>query len=44
MYNYFVLCGPAEDPANVKAAATVKDAFKAIADGKFLQMQVWEFA
>ena len=36
MYNYFVLCGPAEDPAKVKSAATVKDAFKAIADGKFL--------
>jgi len=35
MYNYFVLCGPAEDPANVKSAASVKDAFKAIAEGKF---------
>ena len=36
MYNFFVLCGPKEDPANVKGAATVLDAFKAIADGKFL--------
>ena len=35
MYNYFVLCGPAEDPAKVKEAASVKDAFKAIADGGF---------
>ena len=35
MYNYFVLCGPAEDPAAVKDAASVKDAFKAIAEGKF---------
>ena len=35
MYNYFVLCGPEEDPANVKAASTVKDAFKQIADGKY---------
>ena len=36
MYNYFVLCGPAEDPASVKSAPDVKAAFKAIADGKFL--------
>ena len=36
MYNFFVLCGPKEDPANVKGASSVKDAFKAIADGKFL--------
>ena len=36
MYNFFVLCGPKEDPANAKGAATVLDAFKAIADGKFL--------
>ena len=35
MYNYFVLCGPSADPAGVKDAATVKDAFKAIADGKY---------
>ena len=36
MYNYFVLCGPSADPAGVEAAATVKDAFKAISDGKFM--------
>ena len=36
MYNFFVLCGPKEDPANTKGAATVLDAFKAISDGKFL--------
>ena len=36
MYNYFVLCGPKDDPAKVAAAADVKEAFKAIADGKFL--------
>ena len=36
MYNFFVLCGPAEDPANVKSATDVKAAFKAIADGKHL--------
>lgn len=36
MYNYFVLCGPEDDPADVKSAADVKAAFKAIADGKFL--------
>lgn len=35
MYNYFVLCGPSADPAGVKDAATVKDAFAAIADGKY---------
>ena len=35
MYNYFVLCGPSADPAGVADAATVKDAFKAIADGGF---------
>ena len=34
LYNYFVLCGPSEDPAGVASAATVLDAFKAIADGK----------
>ena len=34
IYNYFVLCGPAADPAGVKNAASVLDAFKAIADGK----------
>ena len=36
MYNYFVLCGPVDDPAHVKDAADVKAAFKAIADGEFL--------
>ena len=36
LYNYFVLCGPKDDPAHVREAATVQDAFKAIADGKFL--------
>ncbi|MDO5563886.1 MAG: substrate-binding domain-containing protein [Eubacteriales bacterium] len=36
MYNFFVLCGPKEDKANVKNSATVLDAFKAIADGKYL--------
>ena len=34
LYNYFVLCGPSADPAGVKNAASVLDAFKAIADGK----------
>jgi len=36
MYNYFVLCGPQADPAGAAKAATVKDAFKAIADQKAL--------
>ena len=35
MYNYFVLCGPSEDPAKAKDAPSVKDAFKAIAEGKY---------
>lgn len=35
MYNYFVLCGPSDDPAGVKACANVLDAFAAIADGKY---------
>lgn len=35
MYNYFVLCGPSNDPAGVKSCADVKAAFKAIADGKY---------
>lgn len=34
MYNYFVLCGPADDPAGVKDAATAQDAFAQIADTK----------
>ena len=36
IYNYYVLCGPSADPAGVKNAASVKDAFAAIAEGKFL--------
>lgn len=32
MHNDFVVAGPAEDPAGIKAAATTIDAFKAIAD------------
>ena len=36
MYNYFVLCGPKDDPAGVADAETVLDAFKAIADGKYV--------
>ena len=35
LYNYFVLCGPSADPAGVKNAASVKDAFAAIAEGKY---------
>lgn len=35
MYNYFVLCGPSEDPAGVKDAEDVLAAFAAIADGKY---------
>ncbi|MBR2832475.1 MAG: substrate-binding domain-containing protein [Oscillospiraceae bacterium] len=35
LYNYFVLCGPADDPAGVKDCASVLDAFAAIADGKY---------
>ena len=35
MYNYFVLCGPKDDPAGVKDAEDVLAAFKAIADGKY---------
>ena len=35
MYNYFVLCGPAADPAGCADAPTVKDAFKLIADGEY---------
>lgn len=31
MYNYFVICGPADDPANVAGAANAAEAFKAIA-------------
>jgi tungstate transport system substrate-binding protein len=32
MHNDFVIVGPAEDPAGIKAAATTIEAFKAIAD------------
>ena len=35
MYNYFVLCGPSSDPAGAKDAASVRDAFAAIAEGKY---------
>ena len=35
LYNYFVLCGPAEDPAGVKDSASVLDAFAAIATGEY---------
>ena len=35
IYNNFVLCGPSADPAGAAACATVKDAFAAIAEGKF---------
>ena len=35
MYNYFVLVGPKDDPAGVKAAPTVIDAFKLISDGGY---------
>lgn len=35
MYNYFVLCGPADDPAGVKNAEDVMAAFAAIADGGY---------
>lgn len=35
LFNYFVLCGPSADPAGVKDAASVLDAFAAIADGKY---------
>ncbi|MDR3216530.1 MAG: substrate-binding domain-containing protein [Clostridiaceae bacterium] len=34
MYNYFVLIGPKDDPAGVKDAAKVKDAFAKIAAGR----------
>jgi ABC-type tungstate transport system permease subunit len=35
IYNYYVLCGPSADPAGVKSAPSVKDAFAAIANGKY---------
>ncbi len=36
LYNYFVLCGPSADPAGAREAASVTDAFAAIADGKHI--------
>lgn len=36
LYNYFVLCGPSADPAGVAEAASVSDAFAAIAEGQFV--------
>lgn len=35
LYNYFVLCGPSEDPAGVKDIATAPEAFAAIAEGQY---------
>ncbi len=35
IYNYFVLCGPSGDPAGVADAASVLDAFAAIAEGEY---------
>lgn len=35
IYNYFVLCGPSADPAGAAACPSVKDAFAAIAEGKY---------
>ena len=35
IYNYFVLCGPSADPANAANAASVLDAFAAIAEGQY---------
>ena len=35
IYNYFVLCGPSADPAGAATAASVLDAFAAIAEGKY---------
>ncbi len=35
LYNYYVLCGPSADPAGVAEAASVMDAFAAIADGQY---------
>lgn len=35
LYNYFVLCGPADDPAGAADAESVTDAFAAIAEGEY---------
>jgi len=34
MYNFFVIVGPANDPAGIKGSATAAEAFKKIADAK----------
>ncbi len=34
MYNYFILCGPSDDPAGIAGAANAAEAFKAIAAAK----------
>lgn len=34
MYNFFVICGPKDDPAKIADAETAADAFKAIAQAK----------
>lgn len=34
MYNFFVICGPADDPAGVKNEKSAAEAFKKIADSK----------
>ena len=34
MYNYFVIVGPADDPAGIKELATAADCFKAIAESE----------
>lgn len=36
LYNYFVLCGPSDDPAGVAGMDSVLDAFAAISDGKYV--------
>ncbi len=35
MYNYYVLVGPKDDPAKCAEAASIKDAFALIAEGKY---------
>ena len=35
VYNYLVLCGPSNDPAMVKDAASLSEAFANIAEGKY---------
>ena len=35
MYNYFVIVGPADDPAGVASAANATEAFQKIADGGY---------